>query len=411
MALATIVILETSALVVQMEVITRIRSWLFNHALPVWTEKCMDSRFGGPVESFSLDGDRPFTDAYKRTFVVARQLYVMSHASLLGEKKAGPLADALFEYLRKVCWRGPESGWVHKVTLEGDILDPTADLYDFAFCLFALSWYYRLTENSDALTLAHQTLDIVERDFAHPSGNGYYNQLPANLPRQQNPHMHLMEGLLAFWEVTNDSRAKDMSNRLAALFQRQLFDKAAGAMPEFFDDFLNPIADSTRNHIEAGHQFEWAWILARHQQLSGQDHTDIVRILVLNAERFGLHETRGWTMNSNKLDTSSQDRGSRTWPNSERIKGWIALHELTGVSPWHAIEQSCETLFGVHLGSSAPRGMWLDTVDEDGKPTCIKIPTSTLYHVFLAFTEVLRIAEGSAPLSSNQDADFNSDSK
>ena len=102
MALATIVILETSALVVQMEVITRIRSWLFNHALPVWTEKCMDSRFGGPVESFSLDGDRPFTDAYKRTFVVARQLYVMSHASLLGEKKAGPLADALFEYLRKV---------------------------------------------------------------------------------------------------------------------------------------------------------------------------------------------------------------------------------------------------------------------------------------------------------------------
>jgi mannose/cellobiose epimerase-like protein (N-acyl-D-glucosamine 2-epimerase family) len=40
----------------------------------------------------------------------------------------------------------------------------------------------------------------------------------------------------------------------------------------------------------------------------------------------------------------------------------------------------------------APDGAWIDAFDADARPTVSTVPASTLYHVFLAFAEVLRLA-------------------
>jgi mannose/cellobiose epimerase-like protein (N-acyl-D-glucosamine 2-epimerase family) len=40
-----------------------------------------------------------------------------------------------------------------------------------------------------------------------------------------------------------------------------------------------------------------------------------------------------------------------------------------------------------------PMGGWLDAFDKSGQPTAKAMPTSTLYHLFLAFAEVLRVAD------------------
>jgi mannose/cellobiose epimerase-like protein (N-acyl-D-glucosamine 2-epimerase family) len=40
-----------------------------------------------------------------------------------------------------------------------------------------------------------------------------------------------------------------------------------------------------------------------------------------------------------------------------------------------------------------PRGTWIDAFDAEGKSVVSTIPASTLYHVFLAFAEVLRVGE------------------
>ncbi|MEX0644822.1 MAG: hypothetical protein WD076_05900, partial [Parvularculaceae bacterium] len=38
-----------------------------------------------------------------------------------------------------------------------------------------------------------------------------------------------------------------------------------------------------------------------------------------------------------------------------------------------------------------PEGTWIDAFDEGGRPLSTTIPASTLYHVFLAFAEVMRV--------------------
>jgi len=40
-----------------------------------------------------------------------------------------------------------------------------------------------------------------------------------------------------------------------------------------------------------------------------------------------------------------------------------------------------------------PLGGWLDAFNQAGQPTAKAMPTSTFYHLFLAFAEVLRVAD------------------
>jgi len=75
------------------------------------------------------------------------------------------------------------------------------------------------------------------------------------------------------------------------------------------------------------------------------------------------------------------------------MKGWIGLAELTGADAWPAVSGSARVLLDRYLGQ-APKGCWIDQFDAAGNPKVEVIPTSTLYHVFLAFAEALRWAEG-----------------
>jgi hypothetical protein len=68
------------------------------------------------------------------------------------------------------------------------------------------------------------------------------------------------------------------------------------------------------------------------------------------------------------------------------------MHELDGVSPLRVFSESSSALFDGYL-DPAPRGIWLDAFDADGRSEVDKIPTSTLYNIFLAFAEMVRVGE------------------
>jgi mannose/cellobiose epimerase-like protein (N-acyl-D-glucosamine 2-epimerase family) len=366
-----------------------IKGWLFDQALPFWGSVGMDPVNGGPVEALALDGCTPAPGGFKRVRVVARQLYVFSHAALVGDADAGRVSDALFAYLRRI--PGASDGaWPRRLAVSGEVLDATPDLYDYAFVLFALGWRFRLTGDREALHLAERTADTLEACFRHPAG-GFHNQVPATLPRQQNPHMHLIEASLVLGEAARSARFLALANEIADLFRRRFLQMPAGVLPEFYADDLRVTPDDQGRWIEPGHQFEWAWILAQHQKLTGTANRDMVEALVGWAERFGVDQPSQVTFNGVRDDGVPLDRASRTWPNTERIKGWLALHELTGADPWPAVEGSARLLLERYLAVTPP-GCWIDAFDAAGAPMAANIPASTFYHVCLAFCEVLRLS-------------------
>ncbi|RZJ88538.1 MAG: N-acylglucosamine 2-epimerase, partial [Brevundimonas sp.] len=207
----------------------RVRTWLFDQALPLWAERGVDPD-GRFYELLDFDA-RPVLGK-RRTRVQARQVYLFAEAADLGFAPGRAIAQAGLDGMIRTC-RRPDGLWVLSTDDAGAVIDDTPDLYDQAFCLFALAAGHRLLGDDRCRALAHQTLDAIETVMAAPHG-GWAEAAPARLPRRQNPHMHLLEAMLAWRAATPDPRFARTAKVILALFEDAFFDEATGTLGEFF---------------------------------------------------------------------------------------------------------------------------------------------------------------------------------
>lgn len=362
----------------------RVRTWMFEDALPFWAEHGIDRDYGGFLEELTFNG-KPTAVDFKRVRVTCRQLYAFSHAALLGWSEGRALSDRAYEYLIAKA-RAPDGNWARTLTRQGEIKDPTPDLYDIAFVLFGLAWRYRLTKDAAVLQLAHETLDFVQQKMRAPH-RGFWQWLPPTGPRLQNPHMHTIEAGLALFDATGEQRFLDQAREIAALFNDAFFD--GRTLGERFAEDWRRIAGDEGRVLEPGHHFEWAWILAQYQRVTGEDMISQARALIVFGEK-GVDPKTHMAIDAIRDDGAALQRSSRSWPNTERIKAHLALFELTGADPSGPVNETLELLFSKYLGVE-PRGSWMDQFDGEGRPIAKAVPASILYHLFLCFSEILRL--------------------
>ena len=151
---------------------SRFRAWIVQDALPVWASTGRDSPGLGFHEQMTLEG-QPANVAFKRLRVQARQIYVFSHAAVLGRYDGMDAALDSYRFIRRHALRD-DGGWVRTMGRSGGVLDPAADLYDLAFVLFALAWLARATGDREPLVLARRTAGWILTSKAAESG-GYHN--------------------------------------------------------------------------------------------------------------------------------------------------------------------------------------------------------------------------------------------
>lgn len=367
-----------------------IRDWIFNVTLPWWAAHGVDRADGGYVEQVTPDG-RDVGIAFKRTRVTARQIYVFSHGYMMGFAPGLDLARHGVDFLVSKTWLGPDKGFARRLSREGALLDATPDLYDHAFALFAFAWHHKASGEMASRDWMHRTLDFTEAKLRVAGGEGFWHELPPSGWRQQNPHMHLTEACLAAFEATGEARFSNLARELVTLFTSRFFDLRSQTLAEYYTDDLARAPGEDGRITEPGHQFEWAWILNASRKLLGMELAPQIRALAQFAEHNGVDPATGITFNTVRDDGVPIDRASRTWPNTERIKAAIALHELDGVDPSAVITGSGRVLFERFLSQNTP-GTWIDLVDASGKPVPGNAPASSLYHVLLAFAEVLRVS-------------------
>jgi mannose/cellobiose epimerase-like protein (N-acyl-D-glucosamine 2-epimerase family) len=367
-----------------------IRTWLFDHALPFWAEHGLDKLHGGPVEEVALNGGVS-DPGFKRVRVFARQMYVFSHAELMGWTQGKSLADAMYESMQQFAWQGPQKGWAKLVSNCNLILDPTTDLYDNAFALFALGWYYRISPRHDVRALMLATANLIDTTLRHPT-IGFWHQMPSKGPRLQNPHMHLLEACLACFDATQEPIFERLGREVIAIFKSRFFDMDHGTLCEFFDDDLLPLAGDRGLIVEPGHQFEWAWILGNASKAFSLDLGAYINALIAFGEAYGVDPVHKMTVNCLYRDGRACDSGSRIWPNTERLKAAVAQFELFGVDTKPQITTTLALLFSKYL-TNCPRGGWIDSLNAQGEANARAMPASTFYHLFLALAEVVRLSD------------------
>lgn len=366
----------------------RFKAWMLGVALPFWTTTGL-SPDGGVIECLTLDG-HPARPGFKRVRVHARQIYVFSHAHVLGVPGMLGAARAGIDFLR-AHGRATKGSWVVKMGESGGVVDDEIDLYDQAFVILALVWWYRASADRTALDLAGVTLSTLERRFSRPDRIGYFSRLPDKGVALQNPHMHLLEAVMALHNVQPSSSTRKTISSLLDLFKTRLFDEDSGTLGEHFSMDWRPRHGHEGETVEPGHHYEWVWLLSRARSLGFSAPISIERRLFDFAETNGLVTKTGLIHDEVRRDGQVVSDAHRSWPQTERIKALVARGEDAGQWDVSAILVALDALWHNYI-APAPAGGWIDHVSRDGSPRVKAIPASTFYHLFLAYAELERTA-------------------
>jgi mannose-6-phosphate isomerase len=276
--------------------------------------------------------------------------------------------------------------WVFAFDGAGRPLDRRPDLYTQAFAIFGLAHAAVALGRPDLLSAARETRIRLERDWRAPSGGFVEGEVHGGL-RRQNPHMHLLEAVMALGEASADLADAALAAELVLLFKAR-FSAPCGVL-EYFDAALVPLTDDRGRICEPGHAFEWAWLIGRWAKASGGDEAVLINRLYASGRRGvaadGIVRDEIWD------DGTPRTGSSRLWPQAERLRAALSRLERTG-SPADApdVHSALSALSG-YL-EAAPRGSWRDRRTADGRWLPGPAPASSAYHVVGALDELIRIA-------------------
>ncbi|MBP2551187.1 mannose-6-phosphate isomerase [Neorhizobium galegae] len=370
----------------------KLEHWLHAEALPLWRAKGFQGEAGGFVETIDLSGLA--TSVPRRSRVQPRQVYCFAEAGCRGWDGdwQTPTEQGLKFFDRVYLL---ENGFYGALaTAEGEMTDDSFDLYNQAFAI--LSFVYTAKAFPDTTTAmaqrASQMLARLKAGYAHAEA-GFEEAVPRRLPLCSNPHMHLFEASLACEAQAGFDEAawRALSDEIAGLCMRRFIDATSGGLREFFNGEWAPFEGAKGRIMEPGHQFEWAWLLARWAERRGDTGALAkARRLFEIGEQYGICATRKVAIMALNDDFSVADPLARLWPQTEWIKSAAKLAVLSSGAERErylaSVLAACAAL-DVFLKVPLP-GLWRDKLSADGQFVEEPAPASSFYHILCAIYEL-----------------------
>lgn len=353
--------------------------WLRGEAWPLWLTHGVDWDRGGfhehlcPV-TLTCDAD------FRRLRVAARQVYAFSHAAIAGLPMAHEAVELGLRAIR-ANFALAEGAYATRCDLRGAVIDARVDLYDQAFVLLALASAHAAQPSGRLRGEAHALLRVLDTSLRHPGGAGFLEGLPPRLPRRQNPHMHLLEALLAAGESFRDELFLLRASEIVDLLLDRLFQDGARALPEYFDDCWRPHLEAGRFIVEPGHHQEWIWLLARYTDLPDPHPgrrarcAAVAEVLRGFTRLFGRGAGRCEILDDVWSDGTIRNSGFSLWPQAEALKAEICRTDRDVGELLRA--------YGVLQGFflSEPRGLWRERIEPGGEGGTRIVKASSLYHL------------------------------
>ena len=343
--------------------------WLRMSALPLWASLGADHARGGYHEALSADGAG--VDLPRRMRVQARQAYTYAQAGLMGWP--GPWRNAAqhaLDYLDAAYLR-VDGLYRTLVAADGETLKDEALIYDQAFALLALAALYEIDRNEAYRRKAEAIIGALQ-SYRHAAAGFREN---AAHPFQANAHMHLFEAALRWREAGGGEVWEKLADELLELARTRFYDRDGGFIREFYSADWSPAEGEDGRRVEPGHQFEWAWLLARVGQI------DIARKLFASGLR-GLDLRRGAAIEAVNDGFEPISQNARLWAQTEYLKAALILGE-------HDRALAAAKILARYLSGPAP-GLWYDQLRADNSFVAEPVTASSFYHVITA----IQVLEG-----------------
>lgn len=321
-----------------------------------WKKHAPDRDCGGFYGEVSVQ-NIPRAKADKGIVLNARILWFFSEHCLYLQHRGcadsgyRELADRACDYLLDHFDDREYGGAFWSLDYRGAVKESRKQTYAQAFCIYALSSYYRLTGSERALEKAIQYFRLIETHCVDRERGGYLeavardwsnvsdyrlSEKDLNAPKTMNNHLHLLEAFTALYRVHPGGEVRAALRNSIVWFCEHIADPHSGHLRLFLDDRWRDISPG----YSYGHDIEASWLLVEALEALGDGGLDRrYRPLALALGESCLREGVG---NMGQLldhfDFASRSRcvDAEWWVQAEALVGFLNLWQMSGEDRYRA---------------------------------------------------------------------------
>lgn len=248
-----------------------VREHLETVMIPFW-KSLRDDEFGGyyGYVDKELKVDKKYIKGCilnsRITWFFSNAYKVLKDESLLEEAKHG------YEFLRDYCIDRENGGIFWSMTYDGKPFDSMKHTYNQAFAIYALSSYYSVSGDEEALELAKGLFHVVETKCKDEIGykeafNCVFEEIRNDATSENgiiaektmNSLLHVFEAYTELYRVSGWEPVREKLEWILNTFAEKLYNPKLHRLEVFFDAQMHSILDLH----SYGHDIETAWLIDR----------------------------------------------------------------------------------------------------------------------------------------------------
>ncbi len=359
----------------------RVEKELRNNILPFWSERTLDPVNGGFFGALSntLEVDHRIP---RSAILYSRILWTFSHAcQIYPDSSYLDTARRAYEYLRNYFWDKEYGGVFWSVDASGQIVEPRKHTYAQAFAIYGLVEYYRATDEDEALKLARQSFELLER-HAHDDRYGGYvegygrdwspledmrlSDLEPVCEKTMNTLLHVMEAYTSLLSVWEESRLEKRLEELILIFLERVIDPETHHLRMFFH---RDWRWERKEPYSYGHDIECSWLLIEAADwLSKADmlertKAEAVHIAQVTYDQALQADGRVYYESAE----APNGRDMHWWVHAEALVGFYNAFQITKKTQYKKAAEKIWSCIEKYFHDPI-HGDWFKVLDPDGKP-------------------------------------------
>ena len=325
--------------------------------IPFWLKRSLDPQHGGYFTCFDGNGD--FSgDTNKYIVTQTRMIWGFSYlidrcpAEYREEMKIAAKKGA--DFFVKHFWDVKNGGFVWKTDRSGKILDDGKLVYGESFAIYALSEYYRMSQDRMALEYAEKTFDLLQIYTADTLNGGYFENLESDWRRSAGGkyagdrksldiHMHLMEAFTALYAASGkEIHARKLKETVDIIMKRMINTELGFGYNQFDIEFkripavniyrtwnddreAGEAVDVPTDTTSYGHNVELSWLIKLALdtlKIEDTECSNVMRKLLDHSLEYGYDYEFGGIYRDGVADKKVLVTDKEWWQNFEALVGY-----------------------------------------------------------------------------------------
>jgi mannobiose 2-epimerase len=385
-------------------------SELRENILPFWLNHTVDRENGGFYGA--ITNDLQIQNDVERSLVLcARILWTFSAAY---RKYSDPsyleMARHAYRYLTEKFLDRTHGGMFWWLDRSGRPINDRKQTYGQAFAIYGLSEYFLAAGDADALRLAQNIFNCIEKYAREPLYGGYIEgcaqdwgrlpdmrlspKEPFNCPKSMNTLLHVLEGYTNLLRAWPDPRLIEAQTNLLRVFLEHVVDPQTHFTRLFFENDWTSIADL----ISYGHDIETSWLLVEAAEVLGNE--DLIegtrRVAVRMAEAVYANLDSDGSVMAEGSPRGIHHPEKHWWCEAEGVVGFLNAYQISGDETFARAAVRIWDFINTYM-VDRQHGEWFKILRRDGTPVLEQVKTGPWedpYHHSRACLEVIRRIDG-----------------